>query len=212
MAESRALDVVMMVRGSNMPARDLDEEFSDEVIQKDYDGECASGFYLLRDKAMAEKYALDRCKKDSDVPYLHYYEVRLADLKRDVKTAYFTDLDERTIDYLSGNITGRLWDECKWERAVNTGMSPAEACHRCPVEECERSAAYIEAVLSYNVDFEFDGVLISYASGGMSAAEAIAAMNAMLREYNVPPVVQVTLRQGARPYIDYSHSVVIERG
>lgn len=204
---SLAEEQIYLVKGANRILNDMTKAF--DFSSYTYNKECASGFYMIKDEDIAETYAIEIAKQgkteEDRHAYVNYYILNLAEIKKDLKQAYFNRLDKESIHYVGENILGVFPKHCEYYGKSN--LSPMDTCHICENEMCNRNADYIEAILSYNGKGKtLDDILKSVVTGDISEEDAIEQINEKLSEWDSPIRIQIVLRKNAKDYIKYGHT------
>lgn len=167
----------------------------DIVLEKAYNAENASGFYLIKDLDIVKYYARKIALEYGGEPTINIYNFDLANAKEVIKQAYFDELNEKSMLYVGQNLKGILPIDCP---KIETGLKPREICHRCNIQKCDRNADYIESILSEGGYYNLDDILMELVDNKITNEEALLKINKTLKEAGVENVkIQVTLREKA---------------
>lgn len=179
----------LLLKGSNRVI-----EIEDIVLEKDYNAECASGFYLIRDINIAKYYARKLTNLYGGTPIINIYKFDFNKVKKVLENSYFNELNEKSMRYIGENLKEILPKDCPRQ----DGGLPRELCHTCLVKNCERNADYIEAILSEGGYYNLDDILIDLIDDKIDDDEAILRINEELRKENLIEIpIQFLLREKA---------------
>lgn len=204
---SRTWEQVTLLKGSNQKLDNIELlKNTTSMREWEYHPECAGGFYLIRDKDIAEQYAkMITSDTGNGLPTINQYTLNLAKIHNSVKEAYFNELNKESMIYVGENILGKLPDDCPYK---TTGKFPEELCHKCIHDFCDRNAEYIEAILS-RADYNLDSILIELVNGAITEEEALWRINNELKANGSEIKIQIVLRDKAFEYLTFDHCYTI---
>lgn len=142
-----------------------------KFIRKDYNAECGSGFYSIKDRDIAESYAIRAALNYGGKPYLNFFTLNIGKICNDgIKMAYFNELNEETMKYLSYNVVGKLPDHCYLNKYKN--LRPVDVCMDCQYQNCNWNAEYIQAILLDCIYTNLTYIFIDYFNKKIDIEEA----------------------------------------
>lgn len=167
-----------------------------------YSPECGRGFYTAKDSKTAEFYAKQIAAKNGGEAIVNVYMLDLESIHKYVKTAYFNELNKRSLEYVGGNITNQLPLTCPNR---STGLFPVDLCYWCNEYGCEWNADYIEAILSYG-EYRLDYILVDLINNKIDDNTAISLINAELKANDSDIKIQAVLKNKAFDYLTFERS------
>ena len=183
--------------GNNLPlikGANREIGIDDIIIDKDYNAENASGFYLIKDIEIAKYYARKLTKLYGGKPTINLYNFDLTNAKELIKEAYFNEINEESMLYIGQNLKEILPEDCPRQ---GEGL-PRQLCHHCNIPRCKRNADYIESILSEGGYYNLDNILIELVDKKITNEEAILKINKTLKEAGVDEIkIQISLREKA---------------
>lgn len=206
---SRAWEYVTLLKGSNCILDNIDK-LREQTKLRDwkYNPECAGGFYLIRDKNVAEFYAKEiTVNMGTGVPTINQYVLNLAKIHENVREAYYNKLDTEALQYIGDNLSGKFPDNCKY--AGDPTATPSHMCANCYNKSYKRSADFIEAILSNSDSYNLDQIILDLVNNNIQEEEALFRINNELKIAGSDIKIQTVLRDKAFDYLEYDHSYTI---
>lgn len=176
--QSKVKGVKIIISGCNRILNNTKE--LNKFTHKTYDAECGSGFYSIEDIEIAKQYALKSSINYGGHAYINFFELNVNKLIEDgITRAYFNKLDDKTIEYLTDNINGKLPEHCALKRYRN--LRPVDACLKCN-NDCKWNSNYIESILLDCALFDLTEIFINYYDGKIDKEELSRQVYEMLDE------------------------------